>query len=812
MNLEEIKRHSKIFTPAILIDGLIKHKNLRFLTKNLLIISIILIFISILLLFHKELFSDQIILYKHEIYGLSMISFAVWSISFCIYSFSNYFRNLDISLSKKERSRKNIKVSFELASIIHQTEGKDPATGFITSDFGKSVFIRCGIPEEKLKTFVLNKEDLKRSFEVNADKDIITVYDYVTSMYENDEYFSDFIFKLGLSKKEFLGAINWFDNIFTKIRKEDRWWSKENISKIQPIASDWAYGIAYELEKFSEPIENLTPVSESLENFHKKDIDSLENVLSRSEEANAILIGEEGSGRMAVVGGLTSRINTEKTNKRLINKKIFVLNTAKLISKNKNKNDFEKQIIKIMNQTEKAGNIIMVIDNLPYFIKSAESFNSNLINLINSYLVAPDIKILALSDKSNFHNILEPSSAIMSKFEKVILEDVKEEILVTVLEKSLMKLEKEYKIIFTFPALLSTINSAKRYFTSGVMPDKAIDLLEELAPFVASKNKKIVEKEDVNDLVKKKTGIPVGSISKKEKDTLSNLEEILHKRIVGQDQAVEIISNALKRARSGISNPNKPLGSFLFLGPTGVGKTETSKALAEIFFESSDNMSRLDMSEYQGPDALNQLLGSFESNKAGKLSSILREKPYSVLLLDEFEKADSDVQNLFLQTLDEGTFSDSSGKMVNARNSIIIATSNAGSDLIWKYKKNNEDLKEKTDDIINTIIERGTFSPELLNRFDGVIVFHPLQFEHLEKIAYLEITKLKKRIKEKGVDINISKEVIDHIIKNDLDPKFGARSLNRAIQEKLEKVIAEKIITKNPKPGSVLDIGIEDIT
>jgi ATP-dependent Clp protease ATP-binding subunit ClpA len=302
----------------------------------------------------------------------------------------------------------------------------------------------------------------------------------------------------------------------------------------------------------------------------------------------------------------------------------------------------------------------------------------------------------------------------------------------------------------------------------------------------------------------------MGAVDSVEREKLINLEKTLHQRVIGQDEAIEAIANAVRRARSGINNPNRPLGSFLFLGPTGVGKTETTKALAEVFFGAESRIERLDMSEYSGADALQKLIGSFESEKPGVLSNMLREHPYGVLLLDEFEKTTKEVMNLFLQVLDEGYFSDMAGKRINARNLLIVATSNAGADIIWEGLKNGDDFSQAKDYIVNEIIRTGTFKPELVNRFDGVIVFHPLGKDQLTKIAELQLDKLKKRLAERGFNLVITKDVVKYVMEFGVDPKFGARPMNRAVQDKVEQIIADKLIRGSIKPGSDIELSTAD--
>ncbi len=268
----------------------------------------------------------------------------------------------------------------------------------------------------------------------------------------------------------------------------------------------------------------------------------------------------------------------------------------------------------------------------------------------------------------------------------------------------------------------------------------------------------------------------------------------------------------MRKARSGIENPNRPLGSFLFLGPTGVGKTETTKALAEVFFGSSENINRLDMSEYSGFDSLDKLIGSFDAGKPGILSSIIREHPYGVLLLDEFEKTTKEVMNLFLQILDEGFFSDGLGKRVMARNLVIIATSNAGSSLIWEAMQSGEDLSKSKEKIIDNIISQKIYTPELLNRFDGVVLFHPLSKNDLVKIAEISLRKLESRLAERGIDLDVNDELIDFVASKGDDPKFGARPINRAISEEVEQVIAKKMISGEVSRGSKVVLSKSDFT
>jgi len=336
-------------------------------------------------------------------------------------------------------------------------------------------------------------------------------------------------------------------------------------------------------------------------------------------------------------------------------------------------------------------------------------------------------------------------------------------------------------------------------------PEKAMDVLDEVAIYVAQNVKeKIVLPRHVATIVKEKTQIPVGEIETKEKEILLNLEDLIHQRIINQEIAVKEIATALQRARAQISIRKGPMGGFLFLGPTGVGKTETAKALAEIYFGGENKMIRLDMSEFQAIEDIPRLLGA--PGQEGLLTTPVRENPFSLLLLDEFEKAHPNILNLFLQVLDEGHLTDGQGRKVDFKNTIIIATSNAGYQIILEALKENLEWQEVKEKLLDFIFQEGIFRPELINRFDGVIVFKPLSKEDLLNIAELLLQKLKKNLSDKGIEFLITPELKEKIVELSYDPKFGAREMRRAIQDKVENVLAKAMLSGKIKRGGLIKI------
>jgi ATP-dependent Clp protease ATP-binding subunit ClpA len=564
--------------------------------------------------------------------------------------------------------------------------------------------------------------------------------------------------------------------------------------------------------KYANPITEESfyrEVDETLFIFYKKEFENLETILVKKNGANAILISEDPQNTSELTAMLSMAIERGYAYGELEKKRVFYLRPSEMLGGVTNKVEFENILTKILKEASDVGNIIIAIENFSMLIDSANVFGSDIISIFSTFFNSPDLHIIALSNKQRYHNSIEPNKSLISFFEKVDIPDKDKDAVSRILEDEVLSVEKHGKIFITYPALQAIVEGTERYFSEAFLYDKARDVLTEIVPYIKHQKRSIVTKEDILSFFASKTGIPQGEVKEEEKEKLINLEGSLHKRVVGQNEAITAISNALRRARAGVGNTHRPIGSFLFLGPTGVGKTETTKALAETFFGSEDKILRFDMSEYKTDDALKRLIGSFEEGRSGLLSKKLRENQYSVLLLDEFEKTNKDVHDLFLQIIDEGYFSDMDGNKVNVRNTIIIATSNAGSDLIFDYVTKGENLVNKKDEIIKAIVERGIFKPELINRFDCAILFAPLGEEDLKKIAGLMLIKLEDRLKEKGIGIKITNKLISDVAHQGMDLAFGARPMNRYIQEKIEASIANKIIRGELNRGDIVSLDIE---
>lgn len=791
MTYQDLVDSLRIYRPAILLDAVLPRKT-RSVFRDVfgLISSISFGVILIGLYFNLSFFSP----FEHKVQGLFFISVSFWLTTFLLEAFYNsyYFKDTARAISEGWSKDSEAILGYDVAQIVYNTDPSDVTAGFIFSLPGQRVFFRLGLDNYALKHFLDSRKNKIFEKTLLFNNTRLNLSSYFKAILVADKELSKFLFALGMQERECVGASKWVSRLEEKMKRKSRFWGKDNLGEIPGIGKSWAYGQIFNLKKFAEELEyGISPEETAVQ----KEILELEGILSRSKGGNALIVADQGSGENDIVYGLVGKIKNGAIFPMLESKLVFSLNGSAFIEASGSKDEFENQFLSLMNEAVSAGNIILVFQDLPGFIENGEKIGSDTMGLLYPYLNSDKIQIIAIADKTRFHQKIESNSALMSVFEIIRPEETSESSLIFALEDEILKIENQTGLRFTYQAVQSIAESASRFFSEGIAIDKAKDLLYEIPALMKSVKKTTVSKEDILSLVELKTGVPKeGILTLDEKEKLINLEKILHLKIVGQDEAVSAISNAMRRSRAGLRNNNRPIGSFLFLGPTGVGKTETAKALAEVFFGQSAPMLRLDMSEYSGPDALTRLIGSFEGNRAGVLSSMLRDQRYGVLLLDEFEKTNREVMDLFLQILDEGFFSDMIGKKVNARNVIIIATSNAGGDMIFKMAEEGDNLSQSKNSLIDSLVSQGQFKPELLNRFDGVILFHPLKNEHLKSIAVLLVKKLESSLSEQGIKLMITDDLINFLVKEGFDPKFGARPMTRVLEEHVEKILAMKLI------------------
>ena len=512
--------------------------------------------------------------------------------------------------------------------------------------------------------------------------------------------------------------------------------------KLGSVGKSWSYAYTPFLDKYSQPLHH----GREIKLIGRQDeIKQIERILARSRQDNVLLVGQPGVGRKAVIKGFAQKVSWGLSLRKLNNRRVLNLNMPALNQDN---------LRQALDQAAKAGNIILIIDELHQYL--------DLIPIFIPYLSADELQVVAITDYDNLHYKLKLLPGLLKLFEKVVVGEPTD-------EETLAILKTEAKEIKTKDEVLQEIiKASNQYIQNAPQPEKSLDLLEELTV-----DRKNITIEDVYKLISEKTGIPLGEITKTEKEKLLNLEQILHQRIVNQEQAIRVVASAMRRSRTGLASTKKPIGVFLFLGPTGVGKTETAKALAFAYFGSEERMIRFDMSEFQEISAIDRLID--------RLIKTIEQNPFSLLLLDEFEKAHHDLLNVFFQIFDEGRLTSASGKTVSFKNAIIIATSNARKEI---------------------------FDIGLLNRFDDIVEFQKLSPEHIKKIVQLMLNNLNKRLEEKEISLKITPELINQIAVLGYDSKFGARPMARLIQNKIENQIADKLLREEIKKGESISLNL----
>lgn len=659
--------------------------------------------------------------------------------------------------------------------------------------------------EEGFQKVIL--EALKRAQDSKREK--IEIGDILVGLSKHNPIFQKILVENDLKNEDIENLVWWLENLEKRQRQAKRFWEPRNLAKLGTLGKAWTSGYTITLDEYAFDITET--IKRTLPEIigHEKEISAVEVTLSRSKINNVLLVGESGTGRKSIIEGLAFKSFLGETTEAMDYKRFMALDMASLLAKLQDPEIVEKTLNNIFQEATSAGNIILVIDEFHNYIsrKSGPGI-VDISGILGSYLHLPQFQIIAITTYSGLHKNIEQNPSILDLLEKVEVAEISKQELLQVLENLCLSLERKHKILVSQPALREIISLTDRYLPNLPFPKKAMDTLDEVMSFVAASTKdKLVLPSHVAKVVEKRTEIPVGKLTEKEKNLLLNLEQLFHKRIVNQEEAVRELSESLRRARAEITIRKGPIGAFLFLGPTGVGKTETAKALAQIYFGSEKKMMRLDMSEFQDVKDIARLIG--KPGQEGRLSTPMRENPFSLLLLDEIEKAHPNVLNLFLQVLDDGHLTDGQGRKVSFKNAIIIATSNAGYKVILqalKEKTNWQGVKQK---LLDELFRTGLFRPEFINRFDAMVVFKPLSKENLLDIASLLLGQLKKNLKEKNIELTITEPLKEKIAELGYNPTFGAREMRRVIQDKVENVLARAILEGKIKKGDSVEVSPE---
>ncbi len=646
---------------------------------------------------------------------------------------------------------------------------------------------------------------VKKAYELAkiSGSEYITPLHFFVSLLEQISGIDNQLLKLDLRLRDFEQALNYLEKKKNTWRRVYIWDDEFSIRHLQGVNRGWIGIPTPNLDLASNDLTGkmATEAFPTLIREHSV-IPEVVNILSQKSGRNVILVGAPGSGKSALIKHLAKQIVLGNAPEALATKRLVLLDLTKLLSGIKTQGELAERIKTIFEEVSASGNIIIVIEEIHELGVGEVGSSLNLYSLMENYLEEDAFQFIGTTEAENYSRILEKNASFARVFRKIEIEPASVNDTLNILMYRSIDAERKDKIKVTYVAIKTAVELSQKFVRDRVLPDSAISVLKECLtePVNGWVTKEVVRKE-----ISSRVKIPMMEVGNVDKARMLNLETELHNRLIGQEQAVKAVSDALRRSATGMSDDGRPIGSFLFVGPTGVGKTELAKTLTEVYFKTEGAFLRFDMSEYQNPESIVRLIGG--PGEGGLLTEAVRSRPYALLLLDEFEKANDKILTLFLQVLDDGRLTDGAGRTIDFENTIIIATSNAGSLLIAQGLQSGKSLDEIDKQVNDELLK--VLKPELVNRFDDIVIFKPLSSQDLQKIVTLKLQSLQNNLKSKGYLVEFSPELVAELGKRGFDPVLGARPLRRLMQDTLEANFSKLILENKLVKGQPFNAGVD---
>ncbi|MCX6740534.1 MAG: AAA family ATPase [Candidatus Parcubacteria bacterium] len=726
---------------------------------------------------------------------------------------------IDISLAFDAETKKIIEQAYELAFNLKANEVSAIhvlLSCLLHSQVSENIFLRLGVQlndfVEKLSRLAAKypQSDKEVFFGIEIQKILIKAYylcynnrnqvvdvlDVLAEAIQRDEKIQEILTDLSITNEQVTNVILWF-RIRRKLSKQ--WSSYRASSRLKSKSGIDRAMTAVQtpfLNKFSEDLTMMAKRGQlDLSIDRDKEFAEIFRILEGATIKAVILVGEPGVGKTAIIEGLAQKMIGDDVPEFMQDKRLVSLSVSRLVA-GVSLSEAQERLLICFNEIAHAGNIVLFIDNLQDMISISEA---GLSEVIVEALSKNLFTLIATTTQLSYKKSIE-SSSVANIIKKVEISEPDINGAIQILEGKAIFMESKNNVYLSYEAIESAVKLSDHYIHEQFLPYKALTILEEVVIWARQTKGPncLVTGDDVATLLSEKIGMPVTKISESESEKLLNLEDIIHQRMIDQEEAVSAVANSLRRGRAELREKNRPISNLLFLGPTGVGKTELAKTIAEVYFGSEDNMIRLDMSEYQAADSVNRLIGVpagyTESNKGGILTEAVRRKPYSIVLLDELEKAHPDILNLFLQVLDDGRLTDANGRTIDFTNTIVIATSNATTSFIQDKINEGLSIEEIKKQLMETELKK-SFRPEFINRFDNIILFKSLGYEEVLKITELMLLKVARSMEEKGINFQATEEAVKEVAQIGFDPQYGARPLRRAIQDHVDNALAKFLLT-----------------